>query len=188
MLKEILAVSGKPGLFKLVSKSKNLSIIESLVDKKRIPVYTHDKLIAIGDSSVFTEEGNVSIRNVFSSIFEKEEGKNIPFDVLNAKPEELNAYFAEVLPAFDRKRVYPNDIKKMLKWYDLLIANGITDFSKKEEEETVTDEEKGELETTPPPASTKHVTSIQPSKVAKAKPMPKSTTPKRSVVGAKRGG
>jgi hypothetical protein len=187
MLKEIFAVSGKSGLFKLVSKTKNMTIFESLVDQKRIPVYPHDKLMPLSEISIYTNEDTTPISTVFTALFEKEEGKNIPFDAANVQTEDLQAYFAEVVSNFDRERVYPSNIKKVLKWYDLLIANGFTDFSKKEDEETLTDDEKGESEMAAS-ASTKHITSIPPQKVTKVKPTSKSTTPKKSVVGAKRGG
>jgi hypothetical protein len=216
MLKEILAVSGKPGLYRLVSKGANLIIIESLTDKKRIPAYTRDKIVSLNDISLFTDEGDVSLPDVLTKIKEKEDGNVIAIDVLKANTDELRAYLAEVLPNFDRERVYPSDIRKLLKWYDLLITNEITDFSKKEEEETTAEEEKNppviaseakqsepdaESDTQKPtssaslttkPASSKRknnsMMSAQAAKATSHKPMPKSATPKKSVVGAKRGG
>ena len=203
MLKEILAVSGKPGLYKLVSRGNNLLIVESLIDKKRIPAYARDKVISLSDVSIYTDEDEVSISKVLIAIKEKESGKNISIDLSKANADELRAYLAEVLPNFDRERVYPSDIKKLLKWYDLLIANGITDFSEKEEEGVeekaaenegeVSGEEKSTPKTKAPKAtSTKRkessLTSTKPSNATKAKPTPKTSTPKKSVVGAKRGG
>ena len=208
MLKEILAVSGKPGLYRLVSKGANLFIIESLTDKKRIPAYTRDKIVSLSDILLFTDEGDVSLSDVLTKIKEKEDGKVVSIDLLKANTDELRAYLAEVLPNFDRERVYPSDIRKLLKWYDILITNEITDFSKKEEEEVASEEVKEETEspetekdTQKPPVSTPQTTKAVPSKrknnsmmsvqAAKAtshKPMPKNTTPKKSVVGAKRGG
>ena len=211
MLKEILAVSGKPGLYKLVSKGNNLLIIESLIDKKRIPAYARDKVIALNDITIYTDEDEASLREVFTTIQEKEGNKTLSIDISKAQPDELRAYLAEVLPTFDRERVYPSDIKKLLRWYDILINNGITDFSEKveEAEESTTegvvgdalDEEgndtkktakaKGESKTTKA-TSTKRkesaITSVSSSKAAKAKPASKTATPKKSVVGAKRGG
>ena len=204
MLKEILSVSGRPGLYKLVSRGNNLLVIESLSDKKRIPAYTRDKVISLGDVSIFTEESEVSLGEVLTKIKEKEEGKAIAFDYLKADADALRAYLAEALPNFDRDRVYPTDIKKLLKWYDLLIDNEITDFSKKEEEAN-SDEVKEEKEITgdekeAPQKTTSQATkptqskrkdasmmSIKPLRATAAKPMPKSAAPKKSVVGAKRG-
>ena len=208
MLKEILAVSGKPGLYRLVSKGTNLLIIESLTDKKRIPAYTRDKIVSLNDISLFTDEGDVSLPDVLTKIKEKEDGKVIAIDTSKANTDELRAYLAEVLPTFDRERVYPSDIRKLLKWYDLLITNGFTDFSKKEEAEETAEEVKEEVESpeedkdtqktpvgatsTAKPASSKRkdnaMMSAQAAKATSHKPMPKNTTPKKSVVGAKRGG
>jgi len=206
MLKDILAVSGKPGLYKLVSKGNNLSIIESLTDKKRIPAYSHDKIISLNNISLFTDEGDISLHDVLSKIKEKEDGKTVSIDLSIVDNDGLRAYLAGVLPNFDRERVYPSDIKKLLKWYDILISNGITDFSPKEEEEVKAVEEKEANEsseeeketqkqstpqTTKPVSSKRKDNSIMSAQAAKAtshKPMPKNTTPKKSVVGAKRGG
>ena len=182
MLKEILAVSGKPGLYRLVSKGSNLSIIESLADKKRIPAYARDKLVSIENVSVFTEDGETPVSEVFTAIKEKENGEKVSIDYLKADADGLRAYMAELLPNFDRERVYPTDIKKLLKWYDQLIVNGITDFSKKDEIEAGADEVKEEKRKDLSPAS------VKPAKMTSAKSMPKNTAPKKSVVGAKRGG
>ena len=206
MLKEILAVSGKPGLYKLVSRGSNMLIIESLVDKKRIPAYSRDKVISLGDISIYTDEEEAPIREVFTSIKEKEGGKNISLDLSKASTDELRNYLAEVLPNFDRERVYPSDIKKMLKWYDLLITNDITDFSEKKEdteEEKAADGESGEsaedektktksaAKATKTSSTKRKESSLTPTKTAsvpKAKSTPKTSTPKKNVVGAKRGG
>jgi hypothetical protein len=203
MLKEILVVSGKPGLYKLVSKGNNLLIIESLIDKKRIPAYARDKVISLGDISIYTDGDEVSIREVLTAVKEKENGGKVSIDLSKAQPDDLRIYFAEILPAFDRERVYPSDIKKVLKWYELLISNNITDFSKKEEEEAIENEVKDENESAEEkkeakkaPAktmakATKHKESsktMTAAKSTKAKSTPKTTTPRKSVVGAKRGG
>lgn len=211
MLKEILAVSGKSGLYRLVSRGKNLLIIESLADKKRVPAYARDKVISLGDISIYTDEDEVSIREVLTSIREKEGGKNVSIDLLKAQTDELRTYLAEVLPNFDRERVYPSDIKKLLKWYEILIADGITDFSEKEEEaegeeaedvsvEAETTEEgqevkkatkaKGAAKTTKTASTKRKESSLTAAsaKATKAKSTPKTSAPKKSVVGAKRGG
>lgn len=131
MLKTILSISGKPGLFKLVSHGKNMLIVESLADKKRVPAYAKDKVISLGDIAIYTDETEVPLHEVLSSIKEKENGGKITIGS-SAKPDELRAYFAEVLPTFDRERVYPSDIKKLISWYNLLISAGITDFTPEE--------------------------------------------------------
>ena len=210
MLKDILAVSGKPGLYRLVSRGKNMTIIESLTDEKRIPAYTHDKISSLNDITIYTEqsEDGVSIGEVFTAIKEKEGGAAVSIDLSKADANELRAYFAEVLPDFNRERVYPTEIKKLMKWYNLLIESGITDFSKKETEENkesettdeneVSEEGKEAHKATAPvvsaaqpatkPASAKRKdTALTPAKSVKATSMPKNAIPKKSVVGSKRG-
>ncbi|MCC8198090.1 MAG: DUF5606 domain-containing protein [Tannerellaceae bacterium] len=145
MLKTILSISGKPGLFKLVSHGKNMLIVESLVDQKRIPAYAKDKVISLGDIAIYTDEAEAPLHEVLTSIKNKENGANTSLNPTGAKPEELRAYLTEVLPNFDRERVYPSDIKKLLAWYNLLIANGITEFTPEETKpETEQPEEKRE--------------------------------------------
>jgi hypothetical protein len=134
MLKKILSVSGKPGLFKLISQGKNLFIVESLIDYKRIPVYMRDKVVSLEDISVYTDEEELPLRVILNKIKEKENGQAIDFNS-SIKPEELRAYFETILPNFDKNRVYPSDIKKMMSWYNLLLKEGITDFEKEEKEE-----------------------------------------------------
>ncbi len=142
MLKEILSVSGKPGLFKLVSQGKNMFVAESLIDQKRIPVYARDKVVSLGDIAIYTEDDEVPLYQVLSSIQAKENGAPI---VINSsiQPEELKAYFETILPDFDKDRVYPSDIKKIMNWYNLLIKFGFTEFKKKEDDHTPEDQNDG---------------------------------------------
>ena len=130
MLKTILSVSGKPGLFRLVSHGKNMLFVESLADKKRTPIYARDKVISLGDIAIYTNEAEVPLHEVLTKVKEKENGAvvTVPTDA-----KDLRTYFAEVLPEFDRERVYPSDIKKLLTWYNTLIKAHITDLTPKEE-------------------------------------------------------
>lgn len=130
MLKTILSISGKPGLFKLVSHGKNMLIVESLTDKKRVPAYAKDKVISLGDIAIYTTETEVPLHEVLTSVKNKENGEKV---TVPSDTKELRAYFAEVLPDFDRERVYPSDIKKLLTWYNILISADITDFTPEEE-------------------------------------------------------
>lgn len=135
MLKTILSISGKPGLYKLVSQGKNMLIVESLsADKKRFPTYSHEKIISLGDIAMYTDEEEVPLKDVLTSIKAKENGAAISIDVKKASQDELRDYLNEVLPNYDRDRVYVNDIKKLISWYNILIANGITDFQQEEKE------------------------------------------------------
>mgnify|MGYP000990773637 FL=1 len=135
MLKEILSVTGKPGLFKLVSQGKNMLIVESLIDGKRIPAYSRDKVVSLGDIAMFTETEEVPLSEVLEKLKTKENGQPASIDP-KADNDTLRKFMAEVLPDYDRERVYPSDIRKLISWYNLLINNNITEFLAKEEEKT----------------------------------------------------
>ena len=135
MLKEILSVTGKPGLFKLVSQGKNMLIVESLLDGKRIPAYTKDKVVSLGDIAIFTEDAEVPLGQVLESVKAKENGGLCSLDP-KADNDKLRNYMSEVLPEYDRDRVYPSDIRKMIVWYNLLVNANITVFVEEPTEET----------------------------------------------------
>ena len=129
MLETILAISGKPGLYKLVSRGKNSLIVETIdAQKKRFPAFAADKVISLADIAMYTDEKEVPLRQVLNSIKTKEEGKPASIDYRKASKEELYAYLGEVLPNYDRDRIFPSDVKKLVQWYDILVANGLTDF------------------------------------------------------------
>ena len=133
MLKGILSISGQSGLFKLVAESKNNIIVESLDTKKRIPVYSTAKVSALEDIAIYTETGDVPLKDIFKSISDKEEGGA----ALSHKSSgnELKSYFEEVVPEFDKDRVYVSDIKKVLLWYNTLQEKEMLDFTETEEEQ-----------------------------------------------------
>lgn len=112
----------------MVSQGKNMLIVESLTEKKRMPAYAHEKIISLADIAIFTDDNEVPLKNVFNSIKEKEAGKEASVSP-KGTPEELREYFAAILPNFDRNRVYPSDIRKVISWYNLLVASGKDDFS-----------------------------------------------------------
>ncbi|MFW9597137.1 MAG: DUF5606 domain-containing protein [Paludibacter sp.] len=132
MLKEILSISGKPGLYKLVSQGKNMLIVESLVDAKRIPAYSKDKVVSLGDIAIYTEDEEVKLGIVLESIKTKENGAQCSIDP-KSDNDTLRKYMEEILPAYDKERVYPSDIRKLLNWYNSLISSGVVDFTEKEE-------------------------------------------------------
>lgn len=134
MLKEILSVSGKPGLFKLVSQGKNMLIVESLLDGKRIPAYTKDKVVSLGDIAIFTETEEVPLGQVLESVKARENAAQCSIDP-KADNDKLRKYMAEILPEYDRDRVYPSDIRKLINWYNILINAGISDFVAEEKKE-----------------------------------------------------
>ena len=132
-LKNILAITGKPGLYKLVSRGNNMLIVESLMDGKRMPTYARDKIVALSDVSMFTDADDVSLSEVLTNAGKKEELKAVAFDPKKVSNTELQAWFDQVLPNWDRDRVYPSDIRKLIQWYNILINAGITNFSIEEE-------------------------------------------------------
>lgn len=133
MLKEILSLTGKSGLFKLISQGKNMLIVESLIDGKRIPAYTKDKVVSLGDIAIFTETAEVPLGQVLESVKTKENGANCSIDP-KADNDKLRNYLSEILPDYDRDRVYPSDIRKLLNWYNILINAQITEFTSVEKE------------------------------------------------------
>lgn len=123
MLQGILAISGQPGLYKLVSQAKNGAVVESLDTKKRMPAYASAKISALEDIAIFTEEEEKPLVDVFKSIFQKEDGGEAISH--KASGSELKAYFEEVLPDYDKDRVYVSDIKKVINWYNVLQKQGV---------------------------------------------------------------
>ena len=133
MLKTIISISGKPGLYRLVSQSKNMIIVESLSDGKRMPSHARDKVISLGDIAMYTESGEVPLSQVLESMKAVENGGKASV-TSKASTDELRNYFGTILSDFDRERVYPSDIKKLITWYNLLIEAGVTDFRVEETE------------------------------------------------------
>lgn len=118
-LEKVIAITGKPGLYQILSQSKSGVIVESLSDKKRFPVNTLHNISTLNDIAIYTYETEVPLKAVFLSIFEKEAGKK-SIDPKSSK-NELLSYFNAVLPGFDEDRVYASNIKKVLAWYNALI-------------------------------------------------------------------
>lgn len=134
MIKTILSISGRPGLFKLVNQGKNMLIVESLLNGKRTPAYAHDKVISLGDIAIYTYNEEVALADVFESIKDKNEGKKVDVKALGNEAQ-IREYFATILPEFDDERVYTNDIKKVFSWYNMLIDAGFETFKATEEAE-----------------------------------------------------
>ncbi len=131
-LKEILAISGQPGLFRYVAQSTRGVIVESLVDGRRMNASAASKVSALTEISMYTEGDDIPLAEVFTKIYAHTGGK----EAISHKeaPEKLKAAFAEVLPEYDRDRVHVSDIKKCFAWYNTLVAAGFTEFKLPEEE------------------------------------------------------
>lgn len=137
MLKTILAISGKPGLYKLVSRGNKSLIVETVdAQKKRLPAFGADKVVSLHDISIYTDDDNeVSLESVFESVKSNYDGKVVELSAKKASQEDIIAFFEKVLPNYDKDRVRVSDMRKVLSWYNLLVEYGITEFEAKESEE-----------------------------------------------------
>ena len=129
MQQTILAIAGKPGLYKLVSRGKNNLIVEILDSThRRMPAFANDRITSLGDIAMFTETDDVPLMDVLENLKKLEEGKKASVNEKKASGDELREYFTKVLPEWDRERVHISAIKKLISWYNILVENGITDF------------------------------------------------------------
>ena len=131
MLKRIVSIAGKPGLFRLVNQGKNMLIVEELGTGRRVPAYARDKVVSLGDVSMYTENGDTPLAEVLESLYTVAEGK--PVDAKKLSDDEVRNLFGKVLSDFDQDRVYTTDIRKLFNWYNKLIAAGITEFKEKDD-------------------------------------------------------
>lgn len=135
-LSKIMSISGKNGLYKLISQGKNNFIVESLEDGKRVPAFSHDGIATLDNISIFTEDEDILLTKVFQIIFQKENGAEIT-SIMNDNTK-LKKYFEEVLPNYDKERVYVSNIKKVISWYNILVKHNLIDL---EEEATENQEQ-----------------------------------------------
>lgn len=142
MIRKILAISGKPGLYKLVSRGNKSLIVETVDEKKkRMPAFGADQVVSLGDISIYTDDDNeVSLASVFESIKNCYDSKAVELSPKKASQDDIIAFFAKVLPNYDTDRVRVSDMRKVLSWYNILVEYGITEFVSKEAEEDTTEE------------------------------------------------
>jgi hypothetical protein len=152
-LSKILSISGKAGLFKVVSQLKNAVLVESLIDKKRFPAFAHDKISSLEEIAVFTEGEDKPLKEILKVLHEKLDGK--PAVDSKSGDKEIREFFLQMVPDYDQERVYVSDMRKIISWYNLLLEHNLLDFSEKSEEvketqETIPsdDEAKGEVKET----------------------------------------
>lgn len=136
MLRKILSIAGKPGLYKLISQGKNMLIVESLLDGRRMPSHNQDKVVSLGEIAIYTEEDEKPLREVLALIKEHENGACVSFDIKNCDEASLRDYMESVLPIYDKDRVRISDMRKLFTWYNLLVSTGNDDFSAPEEEKS----------------------------------------------------
>ena len=132
-LKEILAVTGKRGLYKVVSHEKSRIIVESLLDNTRMPVFPSSRPSALENIIIFTEEEDMPLEKVFKKIFEATQGGKVQENRI-ANDVELKKYMEEILPQYDKNRVHISDMKKLFTWYNILRENNLLSFEDENEE------------------------------------------------------
>ena len=142
-LTKIVSISGYPEVFKIIKESRKGIIVESLQTGKRMQAFLHQKISSLEDIAIFTQDGDIQLKDVFRRIHEKENGGKAP-DPKDITQDEVKQYFEQILPEYDRDRVYVSDMKKVLRWYNMLLDKGLLDFSGEEEGETENKEQQEE--------------------------------------------
>lgn len=132
MIKGILSIAGRPGLYKLIQSGRGSLIVEQLQTGKRLPVQQRDRVISLADVAMYTDGDDVPLGQVLTSLADVAGGKEV--DIKQVESEGLREFFGKVLPDYDRERVHVSDIRKLLSWYNILVAAGITEFLDPEEE------------------------------------------------------
>jgi hypothetical protein len=165
-LSKIMAISGKSGLFRIISQTKGGLIVESLSDGKKIPVFASDRSSVLEDISMFTYGEDVPLKNILWNIFQKEEGKQASIDP-KADGNKLREYFESVLQDHDKERVYTSDIKKVIGWYNQLLEHNLI---------TEPEEEKAE----DAPYASEEVSADKTKKSEKKEKKPKVTKPPKT--------
>jgi len=122
-LSKILSISGKKGLFKMVSQGKNNVIVESFENNKRFPAFQSDGVSSLDNISIYTHDEPVELGTLFQSIYLKQEKQ--PINYQSWSEAEMRAYFKEILPEYDEERVFASNIKKVYQWYNILLEHDL---------------------------------------------------------------
>jgi len=182
-LEKVLSISGKPGLYKMTKQTRSGFLAESLLDQKKISVSSRHNVSLLTEIAIYTLTQEVPLREIFEKIATKEDGKQT---ISHKVPKvELEEFFFGVLPDYDEDRVYPSDIKKVVQWYNLLVKNGFTDFSKpvQEGEDTAKD---ATLEDKAPKTTSKKKAASKQVNKAPVKATKKAITQNKKVTTAKK--
>lgn len=139
MLKKILSISGRPGLYQLVSYGKNMLLVETIPAGRRFPIHSRERVMSLGDISIYTTSEDIPLSKVLENVGKKYDNKPIDAKAI-ATPDQLHEFIGDVLENWDNERVHNSDIKKIISWYNILVGAGITDFTAKEEEEEKAEE------------------------------------------------
>jgi hypothetical protein len=174
-LKDILAISGHSGLFRFISQGRNGVIVEGLIDKKRMNATSSMRISALDDVAIFTTDKEVPLKEVFRKIFQKENGQ--PCIDPKSPEDKLKAYFVEILPDYDKDKVYVSDMKKVYNWYNILLGQKMIDLEEDKPEETkdaLAEGEHKEVEHLKDKATSKPKVAAKPKTESKAKADTKS--------------
>lgn len=134
MLKKILSISGKPGLYRLVNQGRNMLIVENIATGRRQPAYASDKVVSLGDIAIYTTESDTPLADVLEKVKEANSGKEVDVKAIG-DDTKIREYFKTILPEYDEERVYTTDIRKLFAWYNQLISAGVTEFKEEETKE-----------------------------------------------------
>ena len=149
MLKKILAITGRPGLFEIKGQGKNMILVEDITTHKRCPATGRDKIVALGDIAMYTDAGDTPLGEILDRVYKHFDGKEVDYKHLQNEGK-LADTFGEIIPDFDRTRVYDSDIRKLFTWYNLLVKAGFTSFAIKDDESEEHETEEGRPDTTEP--------------------------------------
>ncbi len=135
-LKDIMAIAGKPGLYKMIAQAKNGLVVENIIDHKRIQAFTSDKISTLEEISIYTESDDMPLKEVIRKIYQKLEAKPAPD--LKGDNVKIKNFFNEILPEYDKERVYVSHMQKIINWYNLLLDQNLIDLEDETEKETET--------------------------------------------------
>ena len=127
ILAGILAISGKPGLFKSISQGGTKLIVESIVDGKKSAANSASQVISLADVSIYGEDEEMPLNDILAKMYKIENKEKCSVSP-KASSSDLNEYFSDIFPDYDKDRVYPSDIKKIIRWYNLLIEKELISY------------------------------------------------------------
>ena len=177
MLKDILSISGHSGLFKLVAQSTKSIIVESLETHQKMPVYFTSKVSALEDIAIYTEDEEIPLAQIFEKIY-KMENKGKTSVTSKSSSEDIKEYFGDILPDYDKERVYVSDMKKVLNWYNILLSQNMLNFDEQKKAEKKAAEKTEEVKETKPKATAKKAAAKEETEAKPKKTTTKKTTKK----------
>ncbi|MBO7055244.1 MAG: DUF5606 domain-containing protein [Bacteroidales bacterium] len=177
MLKDILSISGYSGLFKLVAQSTKSIIVESLETHQKMPVYFSSKVSALEDIAIYTDDEEIPLAQIFEKIY-KMENKGKTSVTAKSSNEDIKEYFGDILPDYDKERVYVSDMKKVLNWYNILLSQNMLNFEEQKKAEKKAAEKTEEVKEAKPKATAKKAAAKEETEAKPKKTTAKKTTKK----------